>query len=222
VKKTKGSRNDGCQRDAADLPGHLEQVEGAAALFAQADVEVMDQLVSGLQLEDAEIRRLRLEGCVLERVSMPRGVIRTGKWKDVRFTECDLANVEISALSAVRVEMTGCRLTGLRLGETSWQSLMISGGDQRYVQFRFSTFQNCEFIGCDFQEADFHGADLRGCVFKDCRLNNVEMTRAKLSGTDLRGSTVDGMKLEAADLRGAIVDVAQALEFAPLLGIEIR
>ncbi len=222
MKKTKGTRKDGCQRDAADLPGDLEALDGAAGLFAQDDVEVMDQLVAGLQLEEVVIPRLRLEGCVLERVSMARGVIRTAKWKDVRLTECDLANVEISALSAVRVEMIGCRMTGLRLGETSWQSLLISGGDQRYVQFRFSTFQNCEFAECDFQEADFHGADLRGCVFRDCRLDNVEMTRAKLSGTDLRGSTVDGMKLEAADLQGAIVDMAQALQFAPLLGVEIR
>lgn len=221
-KTTKETRKDGCQRDPADLPRVLEQFAGAKALFASDDAEVMDQLVAGLQLEDAVIRRLRLESCALERVAMPRAVIRTGKWKDVRFTECDLANVELSSLTAVRVELLGCRMTGLRLGETSWQSLLISGGDQRYVQFRFSKFENCEFVNCDFQDADFHGADLRGCVFKDCRLNNVEMTKAKLVGTDLRGSAVDGMRLEAAGLQGAIVDMAQALAFAPLLGIEIR
>ena len=210
------------QRDGADLPRHLEEAEAAEALFAGADVEVMDLLVSGLQLEDVVIQRLWLESCVLERVALPRAVIRVAKWKDVRLTECDLANAEMSAVTAIRVELVGCRMTGLRLGETSWQSLLISGGDQRYAQFRYSKFENCEFVGCDFQDADFYGADLRGCVFKDCRLHNVEMTKAKLVGTDLRGSSLDGMRLEAADVQGAIVDMAQALVLAPLLGIEIR
>ena len=222
MKKTKGTRREGCQRDAADLPGGLELATGAESLFAGPDVEVMDQLVTGLQLEDRVIQRLRLESCALERVALPRAVIRVAKWKDVRLTECDLANVELSSLTAIRVELIGCRMTGLRLGETSWQSLLISGGDQRYAQFRYSKFEDCEFVGCDFQDADFYGADLRGCVFKDCRLHNVEMTKAKLAGTDLRGSALDGMRLEAADVQGAIVDMSQALVLAPLLGIEIR
>ncbi len=218
MKKTKPA----CRRDPAGVPGHLDLAADAQAAFSASEVEVLDELVCGVQRDDAVIQRLRFESCVLDKVSLPRAVIRTAKWKDVRWSECDLANVEISALTAVRVEFTGCRMTGLRLGETSWQSLLISGGDQRYAQFRFSTFAHCEFLNCDFQDADFYGADLRGCIFRDCRLHNVEMTKAKLAGTDLRGSAVDGMRLEAADLQGAIVDVAQALAFAPLLGIEIR
>lgn len=220
--RREAAKREGCQRDPADLPRGLEPAGDTAALFPGGDVEVMDQLVSGGQIEDLVLHRLRLESCAFERVALPRAVIRTGKWKDVRFTECDLANVELTSLTAVRVELVGCRMTGLRLGETSWQSLLISGGDQRYSQFRFSRFEHCEFVNCDFQDADFHGADLRGCVFRDCRLLNVEMTKAKLAGTDLRGSVVDGMRLDAADLQGAIVDMAQALAFAPLLGIDIR
>jgi hypothetical protein len=47
------------------------------------------------------------------------------------------------------------------------------------------------------------------------------MSKAKLSGADLRGSRVDGLRLAAEDIAGAIVDPAQALTFAPLLGIKI-
>ena len=39
---------------------------------------------------------------------------------------------------------------------------------------------------------------------------------------DLRGSLVEGLKLNAQDLRGAVVDPSQAMIFAPLLGIRIE
>jgi uncharacterized protein YjbI with pentapeptide repeats len=134
---------------------------------------------------------------------------------------CDFANMEIRAMTTVRVEFVDCRMTGLRLRETEWQSLLLSGGDQRYVQCRFAVFQRSEFDGCDFEDADFYGVDLRGCVFRRCNLRNVEMSKAKLGGADLRGSNVEGLRLGAEDIAGAIVDPAQALLFAPLLGIKI-
>lgn len=152
---------------------------------------------------------------------MPRSIISSAKWKDVRFSGCDFANVEICALTAVRLEFMGCRMTGLRLAETEWQSLLVSGGDQRYAQFRFCSLRTSEFDNCDLQEADFYGADLRGCILRRCNLRNVEMSKAKLVGADLRGSVVEGLRLGAEDIRGAIVDAAHALTFAPLLGVKI-
>jgi len=125
-------------------------------------------------------------------------------------------------MMAVRVELAGCKMTGFQANEGNWQSLLISGGDQRYAQFRFSTFKTSEFEDCDFAEADFYGADLQGAIFRRCNLSNVEMSKVKLAGADLRGSNVEGLRIGPEELRGAIVDAAQALAFAPLLGIEIR
>ena len=68
---------------------------------------------------------------------------------------------------------------------------------------------------------EFYGADLRGCIFRRCNLRNVEMSKEKLSGADLQGSRVDGLWLAAQDIAGTIVDPAQALSFAPLLGVKI-
>lgn len=223
MKKSSSAGKAPRRREPADLAGDLDVLDSeAAARFAAAEVELRDSRVTGVGLEDLRIARLRLDSCALERVALGRAVIRTAKWSDVRMTECDLANAEITGLTGVRVELLGCRMTGLRLGETAWQSLLIQGGDQRYAQFRFSKFQWCEFVECDFQDADFYGADLRGCVFRGCRLNQAEMTQAQLMDTDVRGSSLDGVRMEAADARGLIVDPGQALELAPLLGIVIR
>jgi uncharacterized protein YjbI with pentapeptide repeats len=53
-------------------------------------------------------------------------------------------------------------------------------------------------------------------------LKNVDMTGAKLDEADFRGSRVEGLVATAADLKGAIVDPAQAMIFAELFGLKIR
>jgi hypothetical protein len=47
------------------------------------------------------------------------------------------------------------------------------------------------------------------------------MSKSKLVDADLRGTVVDGVQLNAEDIKGAVVDASQALQFAPLLGIRI-
>ena len=48
------------------------------------------------------------------------------------------------------------------------------------------------------------------------------MTGAKLEAADFRGSNVEGLVTNAEDLKGAIVDPAQAMIFAELMGLKIR
>ena len=209
------------KRDPDDLPHDLPEADATTA-FAGTDIRIAELALHGIRLpEAASLDSLRLDSCLLRTVAMPGAEIRSAKWKDVRFSGCDLANAEVRALTAIRVEFAGCRMTGLRLNEAAWQNVLVSGGDQRYAQFRFSVLQHTEFEDCDFQDADFYGADLRGCIFRACNLRNAEMSKAKLDGADLRGSNIDGLRLAASDVAGAIVDAAQALSLAPLLGIRI-
>ncbi|MGZ4890300.1 MAG: pentapeptide repeat-containing protein [Candidatus Angelobacter sp.] len=70
------------------------------------------------------------------------------------------------------------------------------------------------------EEADFHGSDLRGALLKGCQFKNVDMTEAKLEGADFRGSSVEGLVANAADLKGAIVDPAQAIKLCRSHGAE--
>jgi hypothetical protein len=48
------------------------------------------------------------------------------------------------------------------------------------------------------------------------------MSKVKLVNTDLRSSRVEGLRLNAEDIRGAVVDLPQAMIFASLLGIRIE
>ena len=99
---------------------------------------------------------------------------------------------------------------------------LIAGGDAGFTQFRLGTFKTSELKSCNFSEADFHGCDLRGAILKSCEFKNADMSGAKLEGADFRGSRVEDLMVLASDLKGAIVDPAQAMIFAELLGLKIR
>ncbi len=220
LKKRKPAKGE-FSRDGADLPRNLDEAD-PTGLFDPPDADLNEVHVRALRLPDAaSFRSIQLEASILQTVGLPGATVRTAQWKDVRFAECDLSNMHLRMLTAVRVEFIGCRMTGLRAGDSDFQDVLFSGGDQRYAQFRMSKFKNCEFDSCDLEDADFYAADLSGCVFRRCNLRNVEMNGAKLIGTDLRGSNIDGLRLGPADISGAIVDAAQALSLAPLLGIRI-
>lgn len=141
--------------------------------------------------------------------------------KDVRFTNCDLANLETRSMELHRVEFVNCRMTGLRSTETEARDLLVQEGDQRYSVLRYGKFFNTEFDQCNLEEADLLGSDLSGTIFRKCNLRNAEFNKVKLVNADLRGSEIEGLRLAAPDVKGATVDLSQAMQLARLLGIRI-
>lgn len=218
----KGKKQDARTRQTPDLSRDLIAAQEDTATGDLTELCWADRIVEDRKLDRLDGAVLRIENCVVKQVTFSGNVFRSVKLKDVRLIGCDLANVKMMGLHAVRVEFLDCRMTGFQAGEAKCQDLLIQNGDQRYSQFRFSTFERGEFDGCNFDDADFYGADLRGCRFQRCSLRNGEMSEVKLERADLRGSTVDGLRLNAKDVFGATVDASQALVFASLLGIRIE
>ena len=210
------------KRRKPDVPTNLTTVADVTSLFAPRNITIADCIIDGGKYDCRAEATLRIESSQLERVSLANCKFSSILWQDVRLVNCDLANLETRSLTLIRVEFIDCRMTGLRASEAQCQDVLMSEGDQRYSQFRYSKFKAAEFESCNFEEADFQGADLSGSIFRKCNLQNVEMNKAKLVNADLRSSSVEGMHLRAEDIRGATVDLTQAMLFAPLLGIRIE
>lgn len=92
----------------------------------------------------------------------------------------------------------------------------------RFVDCDFTELQRGSFSEVNFTEADFTNADLRNTGLRDCRLANIDWSGARLREADLRGSTLEGIEGEEFNVRGAVVDVAQALAIAEAHGAVIR
>ena len=209
-------------RRPPDFTPALPLAQGGTALFAPRDISIDDVRMQGIKMEGRAASTLRVNASVLDHVSLANSSFASIVLKDVRLIDCDLANLETRSLSLVRVEVIRCRMTGFRAGKADGQDILISEGDQRYCQFRFSRLRSAEFDSCNFEEADFQGTDLSGARFRKCNLRNAEMTKVKLVNADLRGSSVEELKLNAEDIRGAVVDLSQAMIFASLLRIRIE
>jgi uncharacterized protein YjbI with pentapeptide repeats len=222
VKQSKNLKPFVFHRSEPDLPDDMRATTNASALFEPNAISITESLIEGAQMESRTAASLHMEFSILKRVSFANSTLNSMLWKDVRLENCDLANLQLRGMTLVRVEFINCRMTGFRAGEADCQDVLISEGDQRYSQFRFSHFQSSEFDTCNFEDADFYGTDLSGSRFRKCNLRNAEMGKVKLVDADLRGSVVEGMQLNAEDIRGAVVDLSQAMLFAPLLGIRIE
>ncbi|MBI4893906.1 MAG: pentapeptide repeat-containing protein [Acidobacteria bacterium] len=211
------------RRDDADLPGDLDLLEDAGALFAGGErVAISERLVQDVTQPGVRLAELRAEGCVVERAQLAESEIGALVLKDVRLVGCDLANAKAHRMALVRVEFVDCRLKGLISKSIDWRDVLGENSDWSYAQMCGAEMRNSEFRGCNWQEADLQDAELSGCVFQRCNLKRAEWLRTRLENADLRGSDVDGLQVGIGDLRGAIVDAAQAMEFAKLLGVQIR
>ncbi|MGD0436290.1 MAG: pentapeptide repeat-containing protein [Bryobacteraceae bacterium] len=222
MKPTKAKKTAAFKRDRPDLPAQLESAASPQQLFAASDLLAIEET----RLEDVEranltLETFRVEGSVLERVHLAGGQFGSVVWKDVRLVGCDLANIRAHRISLLRVELVDCRLTGFRATALDWQDVLIQNGDVRYAQFQGGRFRTCEFDACNWEEADLQEADLSGSIFRSCNLARADLQRTKLQNTDFRKSEVESMLVGMSDLRGAIVDPAQAMIFARLLGLQI-
>jgi uncharacterized protein YjbI with pentapeptide repeats len=209
-------------RDPPDLPHELESAGDLENLFGDTDViTITEKRLHDLQRTNLSAGSIRIEGSLLERIQLAEGTFGSAVWKDVRMVGCDLANIRAHRISLVRVELIDCRLTGFRANALDWRDVLVQNGDVRYAQFHGGTFRTCEFNGCNLQDADLQEADLSGSLLRACNLARADLRHAKLRNTDLRKSEVEGMFVGVGDLQGAIVDPAQAMILARLMGLQI-
>ncbi len=210
------------KRDEPDLPVELEFAGEPGGLFADGEfVTIQEKRLQDVGRTNLRVNAFRIEGSVLDRVQLAGGQFGSAVWKDVRLVRCDLANVRAHRITLVRVELVDCRLTGFSAAALDWQDVLIQNGDVRYTQLQGGRFRTCEFDGCNWQDADLQNADLTGSVFRSCNLARADLHGAKLQNTDFRTSEVEGMLVGMNDLRGAIVDPAQAMVLARVLGLQI-
>src|SRR5688500_13305773 len=93
------------------LPKRASVVE-LDALGAQATYTEL--LIAEYELGDQVAEFVTFEKTHFKQMSMQRAELRALRLADVRFEACDLADSSWERLSASRVELLGCRLSGLQ------------------------------------------------------------------------------------------------------------
>jgi uncharacterized protein YjbI with pentapeptide repeats len=199
--------------------GDLVPVE-AEALFTGERIE--ESLAQNLVLSGRKIESLVAWNSIFDNVSLASSKISKLRLRDVRLIKCDLSNAILPGFDATRIEFIDCRMTGMRAIGCHWEDTLVESCDLRYVQLTDSHIRSSEFKSCNLSEADLRGVNFDGAIFSNVILRQADLSRAKLQGIDLRGAEIEGFIIRPEDLRGAVFNVAQAIDLARLLGIVIK
>ena len=141
---------------------------------------------------------------------------------DCQFENADFANCSLEKAYLRRVEFAGSRLLGVKILDGDLEDVRFTRCSLNLGRLWTSSCKSLRFEHCSLQEASFDGTNLAGVVFYKCDLSQADFRNTKLKGADLRGSTIDGIKINAADLAGAIIDPAQAMQLIELFGVTVR
>ncbi len=185
-------------------------------------VELTQSRILDCAQSGARGRHVNLDGVLVVGGSLSETTISQLSWLDVVCERCDLSMCEWPAAKLTRVEFRDCRLTGARFSQAELSHVRFVGCQLDYAAFSRAQFRQALFENCRLTEAYFSEATLAGTAFVGCQLDGVDFTRAKLQGADVSESTMTDMRIGAEDVRGMVVNGAQAVALAQLFGLVVR
>jgi uncharacterized protein YjbI with pentapeptide repeats len=147
-----------------------------------------------MQLAGARLGRLGLLDCSLER--------------------CDLAGLDATSSSLVRVVLAGCRLTGADFGEALLRDVLMRESRMDLASLRDARLERVTFERCDLRELDLQGTRLHEVRFVGCDLSDAILDGADCTRCELYDCTYTGLR-GISGLRGTTVGWADAVELAP-------
>jgi uncharacterized protein YjbI with pentapeptide repeats len=150
--------------------------------------------------------------------------VELGDLVDVVAVDLDWANERTQRLSADRVELHRCRLTGTELAEATLRDVTFDECRIDLAGLRYAKLERVVFRDCRMGECDFYGATLKDVLFERCELREATFSAATLERVELRGCDLTAVR-GAEALRGARMPwndvLANAALFAGIAGIEI-
>jgi uncharacterized protein YjbI with pentapeptide repeats len=202
------------------IPAQLAEIPRLDTLADQASYTRQALLECDFSNQSADDVLFEQASC--KRVSFNQATLTLAQLFDVRLDGCDLAGGEWEKAHFRRVELSGCRLVGLRLSDSNLEDVQLLKCNAELARFWACSFKGARFEQCVLREASFDGTDLSGVVFSGCDLSQADLRNTRLKGADLRGSAITGMQVGIKELQGAIVTSSQAIQLAGLLGVTVR
>ncbi len=168
--------------------------------------------------ENSELEQNIFEKCTFDDVQMISFL-----FKNIRFNNCGAISTNFKNSKFVRTEFNSSKLLGISFESSIGNDITFSKCNCQLADFRKTKLKKTIFENCILREADFQGADLSGVTFTNCDLREAQFSFAILNGTFFCGSKIEGIKVQAESLRGAIVDYHQAAYLGTkTLGLKIQ
>ena len=211
--KTIGARED------PHLPRHLPH---AGPLRLMDYVEIHSVEAADITVPTHSVQGVIFEQARVHHASFASGRLAKLRASDCRFEKCDFTAAEWTEAHLLRVDFASCRMLGMQWVTLEARDVLFADCSCEGEFFVSARMPGARLERCGLRRASFEGADLTGAQFRECDLSEADLRGAVLAQADLRGCNINGMKIGARDLMGAILDPAQARQVTGLLGIVVK
>jgi uncharacterized protein YjbI with pentapeptide repeats len=154
----------------------------------------------------------------------PPQAAELGDLLDALLTDVNWANERVHRWEAQRVELRGCRLTGIELAEARVRDVTFEDCRLDLAGIRHARLERVVFRDCRMSECDLYGSMLKDVLFERCELREATFSTCTIERVDFRHCDLAGAR-GADALRGTRMlwpDIVEnAALFALALGIEI-
>ena len=151
-------------------------------------------------------------------------VVKIGDLVDAVGIDLDWANERSLGLSALRVELRRCRLTGVELAEATLRDISFDQCRIDLAGLRNAQLERVVFRDCRMGECDFYGSSLKDVLFERCELREATFSGCTLQRVEMRGCDLAGVR-GAEAFRGVRMIWSDIVEnaalFAAVVGIEV-
>jgi len=145
--------------------------------------------LAGVRLAGVDFVEAHLEGGDLSEARIDRG-----GFADALLERVNLANLRARAASLHRVELRGCRMTGLQWAEGTWRDVLVTDARADLCALRYTTLHGVTFRDCVLTEADLVEARLREVRLERCSLERADLRGARFERVELCGCRLDGWR----------------------------
>ena len=166
----------------------VEKLRGLGALE--------DGSLSGVDLENADLRRARLSGAQLVEVNLHGAVLERVELQRARLDGSRLSHANMKEAELHGASLTGADLTGARLDDADLSGANLEG----------AILDDARLAGAHLLNADLSGASMRRCNLEGAILAASDLAGADLSGAQLGGAHLEGVSLSAEQMIQAGID----------------
>lgn len=129
---------------------------------------------------------------------------------DDGFEDVKLA-LAVLGMRAVRSAQTDTR-QGIDLSGVNFRGVSLYGVDMQEFRMAACILDHCQLGTAKLARADLSGASMIGADLRNANLQGADLSGADVSGADFSGAVVRGMKLNAANISGAVLVDTVGLE----------
>lgn len=164
-----------------------------------------------------DLTELATHGAVFDRCRFTDVRLSASEHRESAFLTCTF-----SGCTFFGARFLGCKAVGCTFTRSTFGALEIERGDWSFVTLARADLTGVTVRGTRMREADLTRAVCTGAVLRDVDLSGAALEDVVLVGADLRGSDLAALDPRRAELRGAVVDLRQAVVLAEGLGVDVR